>query len=299
MKLILEKLKSCQNRNSTQMNYFKIWQNFNHFVMQLDIIPEQSEDRTSLFLAHLYEQGMQSASLKSYCSAIKNILVTDGYDWCDKKVLLSTIVKACRLVNDTVKICLPIRCGLLELMLFEFDRLYGHTQPYLKMMYMALFCLGYYGPMRVGELCKSNHVALAQNVHMAKNKEKLLVILYSSKTHDKSSRPQKIKITLNRKEKTGSYLHRNFFPFRIINQYIKARGNYNSPEEQFFVLGDKSLVTPVMARKLLRSLLNRLGLDSSLYDVHSLRIGRTSDLVRYGYPVEQIKRMGRRRSSAV
>ena len=242
---------------------------------------------------------MQSASLKSYCSAIKNILVTDRYDWCDKKVLLSTIVKACRLVNDTVKICLPIRCGQLELMLFELDRLYGHTEPYLKMMYMALFCLGYYGLMRVGELCKSDHVALAQNVHMAKNKEKLLVILYSSKTHNKSSRPQKIKITSNRKEKTGSYLHRNFCPFRIINQYIKARGNYNSPEEQFFVLGDKSPVTPVMARKLLRSLLNRLGLDSSLYDMHSLRIGRTSDLVRYGYSVEQIKRMGRWRSSVV
>ena len=38
---------------------------------------------------------------------------------------------------------------------------------------------------------------------MAPNKDKLLLVLYSSKTHDKESRPQKITITSNNIERTG------------------------------------------------------------------------------------------------
>ena len=62
-------------------------------------------------------------------------------------------------------------------------------------MYKALFLLGYYGLMRVGELTASPHVARAANVNVALNKNKILIILYTSKTHGLEARPQRIKIT--------------------------------------------------------------------------------------------------------
>ena len=73
------------------------------------------EERTSLFGAYLVDKGVQSSTLKSYFSAIKHVLKQDGYLWEDKKALLSSLVKGCKLENDRVKIRLPIQRGLLEL----------------------------------------------------------------------------------------------------------------------------------------------------------------------------------------
>ena len=109
------------------------------------------KDRTSLFIAHLiHERRFQSTSVKSYVSAIKKTLVIDGYKWIDEKILLSSLTRACKLVNDHVRTRFPIQCGLLEIMLFEFERIFS-TQPYLEKLYKALFALGYYGLMRIGE----------------------------------------------------------------------------------------------------------------------------------------------------
>ena len=76
------------------------------------------------------------------------------------------------------------------------------------------------------------------------------------------------------------------------------RGEYQD-DEPFFVYSDGSSVKPYQVRKLLRSLLNALDLNGSLYDVHSFRIGRTCDLEKFGYSVDQIKSMGRWKSNAV
>ena len=219
--------------------------------------------------------------------------------WEDRTVQISSLTKACKLKNDFVYTCLPIHCGLLELILFEVKREFQDKQPYLKALYLALFALGYYGLMRVGELTLSKHVVKAANVHMGLNKDKLLVILYSSKTHSEADRPQKIKIVSNRVEKSGKYSHRNFCPFRLVSHYLNVRGGYENHLELLFIFGDKSPVTADNARSVLRSMLSKLGLDSSLYDMHSFRIGRTSDLVKFKYPIEEVKMMGRWRSNVI
>ena len=241
MWLILDKLKNKSCRDTTNQTYLCIWRSFNNFVIKLDKKPNKWEDRVSLFLAHLIDRGMQSSTVKSYVSAIKRTLVLDGYEWDDSAILLSTLTRACRLVNDKVCTRLPIRCGLLELLLFEVQRKYSQ-QPFLQTMYMALFALSYYGLFRISELCitpTTNHAIKAKDVHVALNKEKILVYLRTSKTHGKGSHPQKIKITSNWTEKTGSYLHRNFCPFKLVSDYIITRKvHYDSGEELLFIFSD-------------------------------------------------------------
>ena len=89
------------------------------------------------------------------------------------------------------------------------------------------------------------------------------------------------------------------FLVKHVIKLMRTRGNYKTDEEQFFIFSDRSPVKPHHLRTVLRTVLDRLGLDSKLYDVHSLRSGRTCDLAKFGYSVEQIKSMDRWKSNAV
>ena len=90
-----------------------------------------------------------------------------------------------------------------------------------------------------------------------------------------------------------------FCPFKTVTQYMHMRGPYVEDEEQFFMFADRSPVKPQHFRDTLRLLLENINLDSTLYDVHNFRSGRTCDLYKYGYSIERIKAMGRWKSNAV
>ena len=298
---VLEKLKSRQTRDSTANNYLTIWRQLNKFVISLDYRHNWTwEDKTALFGAYLIDNGVQSSTLKCYFSAIKHVLKMDGYIWDEKRALLSSLVKSCHLKNNRLKERLPIQKGLLELLLFEIDRHFGDKgQPYLECMYKAIFSLAYYGMMRIGELTLGDHVVKATNIHIGRSKEKIMLPLYTLKTHGQGSRPQHIRISAIPKNKSSKYGCRFFCPVQLIMSFMSRRGAYLTDEEQLFVFADRSPVTPYHFRTTLRNMLQALGLDSNLYDVHSFRSGRTCDLAKYGYSVDQIKAMGRWRSNTV
>ena len=100
MQRIVDTLMNQQHRSSTAKNYLAIWRKFNKFVMNLDVRPKLWEDRTTLFLGYLIKNGIQSTTVKSYVSAIKKTLIMDGYHWDDKLVLVHSLAKACRIIND-------------------------------------------------------------------------------------------------------------------------------------------------------------------------------------------------------
>ena len=296
MQLILEKLKNCGNRETTKSNYLSIWRHFNKFILRLDRRPDSWEERVSLFCAFLINEGRQSSTIKSYVSAIKYILVNDGYTWDNTKILLTTLAKSCRLINDRVNVRLPIRMGLLEMIMSEMEKLYKN-QYYLEIMYKAMFILGYYGLLRVGELTSGSHPIKAKDVHVAKNKQKILIILYSSKTHGLYTLPQKIKITANNNYQNRKFL---FCPFQISREYMAIRGSYTTDDEPLFIFSDRTPVTPVHMRTTLRNAIEAIDLDPKLYNCHSLRIGRCSDMVlKFGWSISEAKRAGRWRSNAV
>ena len=295
----MQKSLNQQNRSSTLKTYLNIWRQFNYFVISLDVKPDSWEVKTTLYIAYLIDNGKQSASIKTYVSAIKKLLVMDGYQWKDDEVLLNSLTKVCRLINDRVKSRLPTQCGFLEMILFEVERYFNtRAQYYLECLYKAIF-ISYYGLMRVGEVTESPHVVCAKNAHLAVNKDKLLLVLYTSKTHGLGQRPQKIKIISNKKEKSGKYAHRHFCPFHVLCTYLCLRGDYGHEHEQFFVFGDKQPVRPIQANSILKLMVKNLGLDSKLYSMHSFRIGRTSDLFKFGYSLDEVQRLGRWRSNAV
>ena len=252
------------------------------------------EHRISLYGAYLIDKGTKSATIKSYFSAIKHILRTDGYELKIDDLLLNTLVWVLCLVNDKVLTRLPIHSNLLEILLFEVE-MYYNMQYYLEILYKTIFIVAYYRLSRIGEVSFSQHAIKAKNVNVGHNKNKILLVLYSSKTHAAESRPQQVKVsgidtpTIDNSVKLKQ---RFFCPFPLMRSYTKLRGDYYEDNEQFFIFSDHSPVTPTHVRSLLKKLLSPIGLDHRLYGFHSFRIGRCSELINLGYSIETVKCLG-------
>ena len=292
---ILEKQRYATTRSSTAKNYFNIWRKFNNFITKLDKVPDTWEQRLYLYLAFLIQSGSQSSTIKSYVSAIRKILWEDHYKLCTDALTLSALTKACKLKNDSLHIRRPIRTKLLEQILFETQRKFKN-QVYLEYLYKTMFILMYCGLMRIGEVAMSEHVVKATDIALGTNKRKILIVLYTSKTHDRSNLPQKIKIT----ETPENSREKPFFcPFRLINKYNKLRGPIENDNKPFFIFRDKSPVKPEHVRAVLKDLIKDIGLDENLFDCHSLHAGRASQLLKLGFTIEQIQKAGHWKSNAV
>ena len=153
--------------------------------------------------------------------------------------------------------------------------------------------------MRICELTVNplaHHYIRAKDIHVGQNKDKILMILYSSKTHGKESRPQQIKIHA---VPTTTHRIKHFCPFKMVRRYMKIRGEYDYSEEPLFIWRDGSQVSSQQVRKTLRECLQNLGPDAQLYDTHSFRIGMASDMMKQNFSISQIRQKGRWRINMV
>ena len=183
-----------KHRDSTNRNFFTVWKLFSSFCLRLDRKPVTWEDCLVLFVGYLVDSGKQSSTVQSYISAIKDVLRDDGFRINEDKYLLSSLTRACKLINDQIRTRLPIQKGMLGVILQRLTVMF-QDQPYLATLYRTLVSTAYFSLFRVSELTQDTHPVLTKDVHVAKNKRKLLFILWTSKTHDKGSKPQMIKIS--------------------------------------------------------------------------------------------------------
>ena len=186
------------------------------------------------------------------------------------------------------------------MIIFQVEKYYrARSQSYLEILFKTAFIIAYYGLFRVGEITASPHVILARNVHTSKNKKTVLFVLESSKTHTKGDRPQKVQIKSAELYKQCTKKTRFFCPVKLIILYSNIREEYEDDNDQFLVLHDGTPLTAELFRSVLKKMLKRLGLDAQRYDTHSFRVGRATDLLKFGESVESIKKMGRWKSDVV
>ena len=132
---------------------------------------------------------------------------------------------------------------------------------------------------------------------------KILISLRSSKTRGKESKLQSVKISKLPPRCQG---HDNFernsvpCPYALLKSNAQMRGPYVSHQsEQFFVFADGSKVLPSQARTCLKKALKLANFDAKYYSFHSLRSGRTHDLLECGLSIVTKKKLGRWRSNAI
>ena len=176
-------------------------------------------------------------------------------------------------------------------------------QPYLCILYRAMFITAYFWLFRISKIATtpSGHTIRAHDVHLVCNKNKLLFILRSSKTHGKGAHPQMIRISAQENEQTENNCSRKltFCPFNCIRDYISARRSIKKDTEPFFVFSDRSPVMASHFTTVLKKTIKSLNLNSKPYSSHCLRSGRTCDLLAMGVSIEKIKLLCRWKSNAV
>ena len=260
------------------------------------------DDRIALYVAFLIQCKRRSSTIKSYISALRCILKHIGIKVQKDNAVLGSLIKACKLKNDVIQTRLPIKQGLLHILITSVDKIFSAPQPYLSTMYKALIATAYFGMFRVGEITASSYVVKACDVQIALNKEKMMFVLRSSKTHNKGCKPQIIKICGNEEPDRiiapSSKLNRHC-PFKLLQNFIKVRKPYRSDFEQFFIFSDNSPVTPLHFRLMLKRLLAFNKLDSRLYCTQGFRAGMATDLLEQGVSVETIRNLGRWKSNTV
>ena len=142
--------------------------------------------------------------------------------------------------NFQVRTRLPIGKNLLEILLDQTDEYFLsiQNQPYLTILYKSLFASAYYGMLRVGEITSGEHPVRVFDVHVAGNKNKILFILRTSKTHWKDSKPQCVKISSTSMNKK-SEVKLKYCPFNILQTYIACQKQENCHyTEPFFIFRD-------------------------------------------------------------
>ena len=176
-------------------------------------------------------------------------------------------------------------------------------QPYLRSLYQTLFCITYYGLLRVSEVT-TGHPILAKDVQVALNKKKILLVLRTSKTHGKNNFPQMIKISaanikLPWEKKPINDNFNNYCPYQLIQEFVQFRGNYRNEDEPFFIFSDKTAISARQMSSVLKTVIHNARFNEKLYGTHSLRAGRTCDLFKLGLSIENIKKLGHWKSNAI
>ena len=297
---LIDKLRYQKYRKSTQRNYYTVWKKFNEFYIRLDIKPETWEECLVLFVGYLVETKKKSTTIKSYISAIKAVLMDDGIELNEDRYLINALTKACKYVNDTVRTRLPIRKSFLNVILNKIEKVFLQERNplYLCCLYKALFATTYYGLFRVSEVTAGLglHPIKARNVHIGDNKDKMLFILKTSKTHWTDSKPQIVKIV----REMATFHMSIHCPFMLIRNYLRLRRKYQTNEEPFFIFSDRTPVTPGNYRSTLKLMLELCGVNPQLYGIHSMRVGRSVDLFfKSKLSVSTIKKLGRWKSNIV
>ena len=252
--------------------------------------------------------------VKSYISAIKSVLKEDKKEISEDRFLLNSLIKAARFRVDKIKYRFPIQKPVLHVILSRTADLFEqeNSQQYLAALYKAMFATAYYGLLRIGEVVKgvANHTIKAKDVHVGVNKNKMMLILRASKTHWEDEEPQTVKIKsslITKGQHEGNAGGRSraivnvnqFCLFAILRTYIKLRPKYRTDSEAFFVFRDHSPVPSLQAIKVLRRALQAGGIEPLNYTFHSLRAGRSVDLLQAGVSVETIRKLRHWKSNAV
>ena len=273
------------------------------FFIKLDRKPDTWEERPTLFIGYLIsDKKFCSQSIKSYVSAIRGALLEDGVMLNEDKFLLTALMRACKLKNDKVRTRLPMNRGMVNVVVNKtIDHFQDLNQDYLTTLYSTIFATAYFGMFRVAELASGDHPVKVKDIQIADNKEKLMFILRTSKTHNFGNKPQKIKISSTKLKGKQQPNNRptTFCPYKMLRTYLTKRPKYLDKGEPFFVFRDRSLIKPIHVRNTLKKMLNLCGFDQRFYNTHSLRAGRSVDLLKLGVKVSSIHIFGRWRSNAV
>lgn len=276
-------LKDIQNglRPSTQKQYKAHWREFCAFaeVRGRQILPA-SNYTILLYVADLNRQGKQVATIRCRLAAIADKHKLLNLEDPTGSYAVARMLKGYR-KNNHQKLREPIGKLMLTILLKYYD-----SFSYDNIMYKALFSVMYAASLRIGEVAYSgveDHIIQLNNC-IIKDEDSIILRLDTFK-HSKKY----VDILLRKND------IENLCPVKNLLFYLNIRGISSGP--LFINAKGLRLSRQVVATELDR-VLQKVGFNKEIYNTHSLRIGKATDLFLEGASDEYIKQSGRWQTDA-
>jgi len=270
---------------NTKKQYQKSWEKFCNFMDRLNDSPLPTKpENLPLYVTYMHRNGLKSSTIRSNLSAISFKHKANGYSLDVTHPVIVQLLKGYKKNEITTLIRRPISQEILDSICRS---TYLNTlNPPSGSMYRALFSLMYHASLRVSEVARvpnSFHTLKYNEVQLSRNK---VVIRLSSYKHSKG-KGELTPISLERKQYASC-------PVKLMQAYLQDR---NGSQGQFFLLEGLPVTASSVSREL-KTVLQHLGYNSTLYNTHSFRIGKTTDMAMSGSSEEQICMAGRWHSDA-
>ncbi len=270
---------------ATKAKYDAYWNEFLEFVLDLDL--EFSEQAVCEYIQFLYETKYAYSSIAGRLSAISVGLQARKEVDSTKAFLPKLLLKGVKRQNKTSDHRKPFTEKMVHELIMALPEVL--EDPYMIVMFAALFSWAYYGGLRCSEYTMP--VVADHNLHindicrLEKGDRSAYRLRFRSYKHSPDYIPDFIMTQAK---------NQLFCPVFLMDQYLNVRKDVS---EDLFV-DHVGPVTRLELDNLLTDCLNHLGWDVNSYESHSFRIGRATDWMSQGYSPAQIMQMGRWRSEA-
>jgi len=265
---------------STVSTYCKNWDKFNLFAASLSRCPlPASVNLVALFIAHLVSLPTppKPSAIASTLSAISFFHKVSDAEDPTSAFLIRKILKGCFKANPSADTRFPVSVPMLYNLIDHATTV--TSSSYDACLLQAMFSLMFHGLLRIGEVTRSPHNLLYENVSISHS----ISLTFLSFKHDKGS------FTLNIPQSSSRC------PVQLLSTYVQARGTAHGP---LFCHPDLTPLSAARFRSMLRLALLASSLESYHITPHSFRIGGATYAASLGYSATQIQAMGRWNSSA-
>ena len=269
---------------------------YNSFCSSLSYTPfPTSEHILCLFVARLFQDGLSSASVKCYLSAVRYTQIASGFG--DPRLAsmpqLEYVTKGLR--RQSAKGAGTLRLPITPQILLKLQSVWkSHPVLFDATMLWAASCMCFFGFLRSGEVVAPSDTGYDQLYHLSvgdvrvdSTTSPLFIEVYIKASKTDPFR-QGVRVYLGR---TNSEL----CPVAAVLAYMVERQSSPGP---FFKFVDGRYLTRARFVSEIRAALQAAGVPDSGYSGHSFRIGAATTAVLNGVPDSLIKTMGRWQSSA-
>ena len=229
--------------------------------------------------------GYAPASIISYVCAISYVHKFRSLYDPTSSFIVQRLLAAVNKVSPQSDTRLPITLHILSDLVSALQHI--NIGPYYIVLLRAMFLVAFYGLFRIGEItAESDSQVVLRFGQWSFHNEHAIIIMTNFK-HNAGRQPFQIVLT--------KQIDLNLCPVRALVQYISFRGTSQGP---LFCFPGFRPVSRNFFNNKLTTLLTYCGLQHSLYKSHSFRIGAASYYAAAGLSDEQIRLLGRWKSTA-
>ena len=267
----------------TKASYQRVWTRYTDFCKAYSLVSGLpiAEENFLRFISFLYKQGYASKTIDSMVSALSYYHKINAMDCASQSELVKRDLAGIRNILPSNDSRLPISKCMLNKLLAEADNIVSDT--FTLALFKAMASLSFYGLLRVGEMTFSRNTLKIESIHVT---EQEIHITFSNFKHSHGKSCRNTILATNIK---------GLCPVELLRNYLSVRGNQTG---FLFMKGNGKAMSRIEFLALLKEILEYCGFDSKLFNTHSFRIGRATEMVKEGYSLEQIRMAGRWSSDA-